>query len=739
MERRGGKSSSSNCLVAAFVLVIVALAASTIALGVLYGQAMSEDDSNDSGLCQSVGCIKAANRILGSMDLSADPCDDFFQYSCGAWIDDHIIGESQSSTSVFNDVRDHVSKSLKTVLETPISSSEADSIQKAKKFYKSCMNTDKIDELGTAPVLDLITTMGGWPILGDDISGDARTLEVKLAEFNTLYGTAGILYCYVGTDSKSSSDNIFTITEPSLGLPNRDYYLDAATNAKTVPSYKEYIVNFLTVMNSGTYDAKFTDLAAQIVEFETKIAEKTMTSKESGNEADVYNKLTLTELGTEITADFNWEEYVTKAMEVADEPEIVIESSTEVIMYAKKYTLEFMNIIKQYDDAFIQNYLVWRVMKGRNSYMPKVLRDARDPYNEAVSGTTAESARWQTCADQSESYFPMPVGSLFVQAYFPGENKKKTETMVEQIRESFKQNLDDIDWMDSETKEKAETKADLIRKMIAYPDYIVDDPDQMDESYKTAVVDEDAFFDNAQSLNILASKWSYGKLNEQVDKDEWISGPAIVNAFYSPTRNQIFFPAGILQPPFYDQYQPAAMNYGGIGMVIGHEITHGFDDSGANFDGYGNLVNWWTAESKANFEREAQCMIDQYGNEYWEAAGKNLNGELTLGENIADNGGIRESFLAFREWQKAGESDISLPGLQDFSEEQLFFLGFSQVWCGKYTEARAIQLQATDPHSPGEFRVKIPGFNYEEFGKAYKCQKGIDLMYPEEEDTCRVW
>jgi len=728
----------------AFGLLTISLLVSTITLGVLYGKEKDNTQNNpkDSELCQTPECIKAANRILSSMDQAVDPCDDFYEFSCSKWVDEHIISETQSSVSVFNDVRDLVSKSLKTVLEKESSIDENDSIKKARNYYASCMDTKKIDELGLEPIRQLIKQMGGWPILGDSFS--PVPLDKTLAEFSSVYGVGAVIGSYVYSDSKNSSLNIFTITEPSFGLPSRDYYLDEKTSEETIPAYKDYIRNFINVMDQSV-DA--TTLADKIVDFETDLASITLSSAESRDEAAIYNKYRLGEMRSEVNNDFDWLKYVQNVMSVTNDFNdgvIDINEDTEVIMYAKKYGGNFTSTILDYtsdDSSFLQNYLVWRVMKSRSSYMPKILRDARASYNEKVSGTTAEEARWLTCADISESFFPMPVGSLFVESYFSEENKKATENMVENVRESFLKNLDDIDWMDSETKAKAVEKANLIRKMIAYPDYIVNNKEKMDLSYKGTEIEITEYFSNSQNLQLLSNKWSLSKLDDPVDKDEWISGPAIVNAFYSPSRNQIFFPAGILQPPFYDQYQPTAMNYGGIGMVIGHEITHGFDNSGSNYDGYGNLIDWWSKDSRSGFDKEAAKMAQQYSSFYWDAAGDNLDGNLTLGENIADNGGIRESFLAFQKWKKEnpGIKDIKLPGLQNFSEEQLFFLGFSQVWCGKYTKARAVQLLKTDPHSPGEFRVKIPGLNYEEFGKAYKCTQGEDKMYPEAKDTTRVW
>lgn len=262
----------------------------------------------------------------------------------------------------------------------------------------------------------------------------------------------------------------------------------------------------------------------------------------------------------------------------------------------------------------------------------------------------------------------------------------------------------------------------------------------MDNDYKNVQISTDGYFENVQGLTLLGEADGFGRLKTEVDRQEWFTGPAVVNAFYSPSRNSITFPAGILQPPFYDPGQPTSMNYGGIGMVIGHEITHGFDDSGAEFNGDGNLEDWWSASSRANFEDAAWCMKQQYSRQYWTIAELYVNGNLTIGENIADNGGIREAYMAYQTWKKSNK-DIKMPGkpFDDWSDEQLFFLGQAQVWCGTYTEARAIQLQKTDPHSPGEFRVNVPAQNLKEFGEAYGCKKGADTMYPPEEETCRVW
>jgi len=726
--------------VALFVTIGV-FAAGLIALGVVYANQKPESD-----VCLTTECVTASSRILNSMDLNADPCNDFFEFACGSWNEDHIISDDQSQVSTFNDLRDDVSKTLKKVLEEETSDLLKDktSVQKAKEFYASCMNTATIDELGTEPVMDLIEDMGGWPILGDNFDESSFVLEEVLGTFRAVYGTYSVITSYVGADSKSSLEYILHLDQPSLGLPSRDYYLDQTTRDKTVPSYKQYIINLVTELNDALDANTVSDFADLVVEFETDLATISAPDSERRNEQDIYKNYLISELYTNITSGFEWLTYINKVLEVGKPVPVEVTMDEKIVVYGTDYLVAFFNMLPnrpQYTYEFMQNYFVWRILKGRNSYMSKALRDTAASYNEDVRGVTAESQRWMTCSDAANSFFSMPVGALFVDAAFPEENKAVTEELVANLKVSMQEIISEAVWMDDETKVRAQEKLNKIEAVIAYPDYILDPKDnKMDDDYQNVIITKEAYFNNVQGLTLLGEADGFGRLKTEVDRQEWFTGPAVVNAFYSPSRNSITFPAGILQPPFYDPGQPTSMNYGGIGMVIGHEITHGFDDSGAEFNGDGNLEDWWTPSSRSNFEDAAWCMKQQYSRQYWKIAGLYVNGNLTIGENIADNGGIREAYMAYQTWKKSNK-DIKMPGkpFEDWSQEQLFFLGQAQVWCGTYTEARAIQLQKTDPHSPGEFRVNVPASNLAEFGEAYGCRKGEDNMYPREEDICRVW
>jgi len=747
VESHQKKSSGCSCCQCMVIFVVVAaLSAGLITLGVLYANQACETPETPAtpgpiptpDTCLTKECITAASRILNAMDTTADPCNDFFQYACGAWNEDHIISESQSSISTFNDVRDSVSKTVKKVLEKDEVSPKS-SINKAKDFYASCMDTAEIDTLGSAPVMALITEMGGWPVLGDSFDGSTWILEDVLADFRAVYGTYSIMTSYVSADSKSSLENILYLDQPSLGLPNRDYYLDASTAAKAVPAYKQYIKNFLMEIKSGLDESTVNAFADKMVDIETDLASISAPDSERRIEQDIYKNYLIKELSDQISTGFDWLKYINNLLSKADGDNSVTEDE-KIVVYATDYLKDFFSTIAaKYTAADWQNYLVWRIMKGRISYMSKALRDTAAPYNEAVRGVTAEQQRWMTCSDAADSSFPMPVGALFVEEAFPEENKEVTEELVANLKIAMGGIIEEAEWMDKETKTKATEKLGKITTNIAYPDYIMDPDDtKMDSDYAKVTVDKKAYFENIQQLTALGEAEGFGRLGKPVDRGEWYMGPATVNAYYSPSQNAITFPAGILQPPFYDPGQPISMNYGGIGMVIGHEITHGFDDSGAQFDGDGNLNNWWSDESLKEFEDAAWCMKQQYSAQFWEEAQLYVNGNLTIGENIADNGGIRESFVAYQTWSTSN-NDYMPPGFDEFTHEQLFFLGQAQVWCGKSTEARAIQLQKTDPHSPGIFRVNVPALNFEEFGKAYQCKKGVDAEYPNEEDTCRVW
>uniref|UniRef100_A0A8D3DE65 Neprilysin n=1 Tax=Scophthalmus maximus TaxID=52904 RepID=A0A8D3DE65_SCOMX len=353
----------------------------------------------------------------------------------------------------------------------------------------------------------------------------------------------------------------------------------------------------------------------------------------------------------------------------------------------------------------------------------------------ALSGTTSEAAVWRQCALYVNNNMDNAVGRLYVQEAFSEKSKELvSREMIKDIREVFISNLDDLTWMDAETKKAAEEKARAIRERIGYSDNIMDDK-YLNNEYKDVYNAEEYFENILQNLEYVQKK-RLRKLRVKVNKEEWVTGAAVVNAFYSSSKNQIVFPAGILQPPFFSKGQAKSLNYGGIGMVIGHEITHGFDDNGRNYDKDGDLKDWWTPDSTQRFLELSKCIVDQYGNFSWDLAnGLNLNGNNTLGENIADNGGIRQAYQAYKNYVEEHGEEPPLPGI-DLSHDQLFFLNFAQVWCGTHRPEQAVNSIKVDVHSPGKFRVLGSLQNFPEFAKAFSCNKS-SYMVPD--NICRVW
>ncbi|XP_023379788.1 neprilysin [Pteropus vampyrus] len=430
---------------------------------------------------------------------------------------------------------------------------------------------------------------------------------------------------------------------------------------------------------------------------------------------------------------FIWSNFTNEIMSTVN---INITNEEDVVVYAPEYLTKIKLILTKYSARDLQNLMSWRFIMDLVSSLSRTYKESRNAFRKALYGTTSETATWRRCANYVNGNMENAVGRLYVEAAFAGESKHVVEDLIAQIREVFIQTLDDLTWMDSETKKRAEEKALAIKERIGYPDDIVSNDKKLNDEYLELNYKEDEYFENIiQNLKFGQNK-QLKKLREKVDKDEWISGAAVVNAFYSAGRNQIVFPAGILQPPFFSAQQSNSLNYGGIGMVIGHEITHGFDDSGRNFNKDGDLVDWWTQQSANNFKEQSQCMVYQYGNFSWDlAGGQHLNGINTLGENIADNGGIGQAYRAYQNYVKKNGEEKLLPGL-DLNHKQLFFLNFAQVWCGTYRPEYAINSIKTDVHSPGNFRIIGTLQNSPEFSEAFHCLKN---SYMNPETKCRIW
>uniref|UniRef100_A0AAY4CU41 Membrane metallo-endopeptidase-like 1 n=1 Tax=Denticeps clupeoides TaxID=299321 RepID=A0AAY4CU41_9TELE len=680
----------------------------------------------------------AAARLLQNIDPSVHPCQNFYQYACGGWLERHVIPETSSQHSVFDILRSELEIVLKGVLETP-NDQDRDAFKKAKILYSSCMNESLIEQRDSEPLLKLIDSVGDWPVASEDWNSTTgikdTILEDTLATLTSRYHKKVLLDMFVWTDDQDSSRHILHIDQPGLGMPSRDYYFNDGNYKRVREAYLQFMVTMARIAredrNLTQDDEHVWEEMMQVMELERDIAN---VSASSISELFLIQcKINNTCQNVHLLQGFNWTRFV---QGVLSSVAIKVHPEEEVVVYGSPYLEKLNDVLSR----TLQNYLTWQLITERVSSLSRRFKDARAHYRKALFGTTVEEARWRDCVRYVQSSMVNAVGALYVQEAFAGESKRMVSDLIRKMQEAYIDTLDELSWMDGASKEKAREKVMAIKEQIGYPDHILDvNNHKLDEEYAHLNFSENYFENILENLQAGAKK-SLKKLREPVDPNIWwleMPGHAKVQHVYSCLcLSHTVFPAGILQPPFFSKHQSQALNFGGIGMVIGHEIIHGFDDHGRNFDKDGNMFNWWSNYSAEHFKEQSQCMVQQYGKFTWKlAGGQNVSGISTLGENIADNGGVRQAYKAYLKWIEREGEEPRLPGL-DMDHKQLFFLNFAQVWCGAYRPEFASQSIKTDSHSPLEYRVLGSLQNFGAFSEAFKCNPGSP-MNPEVK--CRVW
>ncbi|KAK7093870.1 endothelin-converting enzyme 1-like [Littorina saxatilis] len=679
------------------------------------------------GVCVDASCVLRAGELLAAMDTEVDPCKDFYQYSCGNWIKTHSIPESESSYSRFGELRNNVRLELKGLLEQPYNSgTESDTIRKAKQLYQSCLDEDTLTKKGVEPLKTLVDGYGPWPLTQPKQFRQHMDLESTLVDLAKIK-LSPLLDVGVYQDDENSSMFITWISQPGFGI-DRDYMVKGR-NSTEVMTYEELLrqlaIHVLGLPSSQSLD----DAIGDVVEFEVKLAKLTPSRGEMRNTEMFYKKIPISQLQTTVPK-FNWTKFLKDFFEPVN---ITLSDDDEVVLFAEKYLNDMLDLYKKTDQRIVANYLLMRSVDGYSGYLSKEIRDLNAPIRKVLYGVTQTRARWKTCVDRLGSTFmPTAVGQLYVNTYFSPAAKHKALEMIGDIRESMKEMISDVTWMDDATKHKALEKADAIIEKIGYPDYQFNET-VLEEFYKDVDYHPETYFENG--LDYYRSVFKDNSLNllRVPRRTDWGDSASTVNAFYSSADNTITFPAGILQPPFYGEDFPMSMMFGGIGMVIGHEMTHGFDDQGRKYDKEGNNIPWWSNSSVAEYKKLTQCFVDQYSEQV--VVGMHVNGQLTLGENIADNGGIKAAFMAFERWQRNNKKQPLLPGL-GLSHEQLFFINFAQGWCDLTKDESAKNGLLTDPHSPDGVRVHVTASNSPQFAKAFSCPQGSP-MNPDK--RCHLW
>ncbi|XP_069975809.1 neprilysin-2-like isoform X2 [Penaeus vannamei] len=680
--------------------------------------------------CLTKGCVQAASKLIDSMDEAVNPCDDFFRFSCGGFLQKKIIPDEKSSLSRFNEISDDLQEKLRGLVEADPSDDDSPATKMVKNLYKSCMDTDRINERGLNPLKEILTQMGGWPVVeGSSWDSSAFDWHTNVYINRKLgYSLDYIFDFSVTTNIKNSTWRIIDIDQPPLGMPSRKYLLKGF-NDSDVQAYYNYQISMAELLGADRETAERE--LKESLEFEIQIANYSLPKEERRNATKLYNLMTVAELQEKVP-EIPWLQYFNTILSPFHE----INIDEPVVVGVPDYVKNLGKLLTRTPKRVIANYMLWRVTAASVGYLTDDARDIQLQYSKKIVGKGTREPRWKECMGSVSGSLSHAVGSMYARAFFKEDAKAAADEMVRYIRAEFDEILRSIDWMDEATRERAMAKAKAITPHIAYPPELLED-DKLTDLYDGLEISNGDLLENMRNLTIFGTNYSFKKLREKIDKKDWKNhgAAAVVNAFYSPLENSIQFPAGILQGVFFEAERPKYMNFGAIGYVIGHEITHGFDDSGRQFDEKGDLRDWWEKETKDKFLEKAKCIIYQYGNYTAKEVNMNLNGINTQGENIADNGGIKEAYYAYLQWAKDNGEERPLPGLP-FSTRQLFWLSAANVWCGKYRPESLKLRILTGAHSPAEFRVNGPFSNLPEFAKDWSCPAD-SKMNPAK--RCAVW
>jgi len=681
-------------------------------------------------MCETSGCVGAAHMLNQNMDRSVDPCNDFYKFTCGGFEERVVIPDDRSAWSQFSVIDKKLQQQLRALLEAPPASGEK-IFHKVGAVYHACMNEPKIEEVGLQPLLDKLHSMGGWPLLeGNDWNEDDFSWIDTTYKFRkNSYSTDLLIDFSIVTDSKNSSWKVIDIDQASLG--QSQVYLVKGMEDRTVGAYYKYMVNTAVLLGADRSAAE--EEMMEALEFEMELAHASMPREMRRDSERLYNPMMIKDL-SEYAPMVPWLDYINNILT----PEIMVVEDTErVILNEPGYLRNLTTILQKAKKRTIANYMFFRAASSSLGYFTEAARKVQEDYSQELSGSTGKSPRWKTCVGLASGIFSSVVGHMYVKKHFKEDAKAAMNEMVKDIRAEMDIILSNIKWMDDETRVRAKRKLRTMREYIGYPDELLK-VNLLEEVYEGLEVSPEEHYENGIEIGKWSTAYVWSKMREKIDKTDWKrhDQPAIVNAFYSSLENSIQFPAGILQGNFFDLDRPAYMNYGGIGWVIGHEITHGFDDQGRQFDADGNLAQWWEQSTNDNYLDKAQCIIWQYGNYTAKPININLNGINTQGENIADNGGIKESYKAYKSWIHRNGIEPTLPGFAEFTSEQMFWISAGNTWCSKYRPFALERRVKTGAHSPGPFRVQGPFSNSPDFSRDFNCPLG-SAMNPV--DKCEVW
>jgi putative endopeptidase len=644
-----------------------------------------------------------------AMDKSADPCADFYQYSCGGWQKNNPIPPDQVSWDVYSKLYQDNLNYLRGILdEAAIKANQTDALtQKIGDFYGACMDETTVETRGLAPLQSDLNAIA--------LLKSPKEITPLIAHLQLAYGR-GIIFAQGSTqDPDDSEQQIAEVDQGGLGLPDRDFYVkDDAKSKETRERYVQYVQKMFELMGDDAAAAK--ENAETVMRMETALARASMTRVDRRDPYKLKHKMKFTEL-TQLAPNVDWAAYYAQLQY----PKFEI-----VNVATPEFFKEVSRQITADPISDWQTYFRFHVVNGAAVTLPKKFVDENfDFYRKYLHGAKEQQARWKRCVEYTDEDLGEALGQVYVRKTFSPELKASTLEMVRRIEDAMGERIRALDWMSPETKQQALTKLAGIRNKIGYPDKWRD--------YSSVTIASADFAGNVVRAEEFERRRDINKVGQPVDHGEWGMSPPTVNAYYNPQMNDINFPAGVLQPPLYDAKIDDAPNYGDTGGTIGHELTHGFDDEGSQFDAKGNLKNWWTKADREKFDARTKCVQDQYA-QYIVVDDIHINSKLTLGEDVADLGG---EILGYIAW-KGATKDKDLQPMEGLTPDQRFFVGFAQWACGNERPEDLRVRAITDPHSPPKYRVNGVVVNMPEFSKAFSCKAGAS-MRKEPAKVCSVW
>ena len=648
---------------------------------------------------------KAVDR--SNLDPSTHPGENFYQYACGGWMLANPLDPQYDRFGTFDQLAENSRNQVKEIITTLGTNNPRGSIkQKVGDLYALGMDSVRLNKEGMLPLLagiekiKALTRNDFTSAIADQHNGIAAPF------FNSA----------VMADLKDSNVNLFYLMQGGLGMGDRDYYLEKDANTvKVRNAYTNYIQQLFQLIGYKNANAK--KAAQHIMSIETALAQVAMTREETRDYSKLYNVVSVKQLKADYP-NINWTQYFNK---------LNIKELDKVCVFQPKSLAKVNEMMKNLKEEEIREYLIFKYVDAASPYLSDAFADANfDMYSRAMSGKQVKMPRWKHSLDVPNTMLGEAVGQLYVEKYFPADSKKKMQQLVDNLKRALGEHIATLSWMSPKTKVNALVKLNSFTVKIGYPDKWRD--------YSNLDIDPNkSYWDNIMAARRFMAEYEYGQLGKPVDKERWYMTPQTVNAYYEPSSNEICFPAGILQAPYFDPNADEACNYGAIGVVIGHEMTHGFDDQGRNFDHNGNMTDWWTAEDAAKFQELANKLGAQYSAEIV-ADGVHANGTFTMGENIADHGGLRVAYSAFKITEQGKGNQL----IDGFTPDQRFFLSYANVWAANITKEEMLRRTKVDPHSLGVNRVNVAIRNLEEFFNAFDIVEGMK-MWRNPEDRVIIW